>query len=521
MSTKGTSRVMLAIGASRILGLVREVLLNTVLGAGKELDALIAAFRIPNLLRDLFAEGALSTAFVTTFSQKLAKEGQAAAYRLANNVNTLLFIVLTAIVGVGILEADFLVHFFNPGFAGVPGKAELTIELTRILFPFILFLSLAAVYMGLLNSLHHFGLPAFASAVFNFVSIGIGLLLAWWLDPHFGPKSVYGFSIGVLIGGLAQWLVMVPRAVSLGYRARWLIDWDDPGLKQVLRLLGPASIGAAAIQINVLVNGYFASYLENGSVTCLNNAFRLIQLPIGLFGVAVATVTLPHLARHAALDEKKALHDRLLVGVRQTLFLTLPAAIGLFILAEPVIASIYQYGRFTSVDTARTALALKGYALGLVSYSCIKVVGPAFSAIDKPGIPLRVSLTGIFLNAGMNYFLIRVCNLGILGLTLSVASTATLNILQLAWASGRHIGSFARPDFLQSLFRIGMCCIVLVGALRIGTWLIHPMGAPVPVRMAGTLALCALGAASYFFAASLLGLADVRMLLRRGVRKGD
>ena len=139
MSTKRTSRVMLAIGASRVLGLVREVLLNTVLGAGKELDALIAAFRIPNLLRDLFAEGALSTAFVTTFSQKLAKEGKAAAYRLANNVNTLLFIVLTAIVGVGILEADFLVHFFNPGFAAVPGKSELTIELTRILFPFILF----------------------------------------------------------------------------------------------------------------------------------------------------------------------------------------------------------------------------------------------------------------------------------------------------------------------------------------------------------------------------------------------
>ena len=426
MSTKGTSRVMMAIGASRVLGLAREILLNTFLGAGKELDALIAAFRIPNLLRDLFAEGALSTAFVTSFSQKLAKEGQAAAFRLASNVNTLLLIVLTAIVGVGILEADPLVRLFNPGFAAVPGKLELTVELTRILFPFILFLSLAAVYMGLLNSLHHFGLPAFASAVFNFVSIGIGLGLAWWLDPHFGHRSVYGFAIGVLIGGLAQWLVMVPRALALGYQPRWLFDWNDPGLRQVLRLLGPASIGAAAVQVNVLINGYFASYLENGSVTCLNNAFRLIQLPIGLFGVAVATVTLPHMARHAALQDKAALHDRLLVRVRQTLFLTLPAAIGLFVLAEPVIASIYQYGRFTAVDTARTALALKGYALGLVSYSCIKVVGPAFSAIDKPLIPLRISLTGIFLNAGMNYLLIRVFNLGILGLTLSVASTAKI-----------------------------------------------------------------------------------------------
>ena len=521
MSTKGTSRVMMAIGASRILGLAREILLNTFLGAGKELDALIAAFRIPNLLRDLFAEGALSTAFVTSFSQKLAKEGQAAAFRLASNVNTLLLIVLTAIVGVGILEADPLVRLFNPGFAAVPGKLELTVELTRILFPFILFLSLAAVYMGLLNSLHHFGLPAFASAVFNFVSIGIGLGLAWWLDPHFGHRSVYGFAIGVLIGGLAQWLVMVPRALALGYQPRWLLDWNDPGLRQVLRLLGPASVGAAAVQVNVLINGYFASYLENGSVTCLNNAFRLIQLPIGLFGVAVATVTLPHMARHAALQDKAALHDRLLVGVRQTLFLTLPAAIGLFVLAEPVIASIYQYGRFTAVDTARTALALKGYALGLVSYSCIKVVGPAFSAIDKPLIPLRISLTGIFLNAGMNYLLIRIFNLGILGLTLSVASTATLNILQLAWASQRQVGTFLRRDFLRAVWRIGLSCIVLLGALKIGSWFIHPMAGPVPVRVAGTLALCALGTAAYFLAANLLGLSDVRMLLRRGGPKRD
>ncbi|NBS50151.1 MAG: hypothetical protein EBS97_06030, partial [Verrucomicrobia bacterium] len=241
--------------------------------------------------------------------QKLAKDGKDSAFRLASNVNTLLLIVLSLIVAAGIIFADPLVRLLNPGFAVVPGKLELTVELTRILFPFILFLSLAAVYMGLLNSLHHFGLPAFASAVFNFISISVGLLLAWVLDPAFGHRSVYGFAIGVLVGGLAQWLVMVPRAISLGYQPRWLFVWNDPGLKQVLRLLGPASIGAAAVQVNVMINGYFASYLADGSVTCLNNAFRLIQLPIGLFGVAVATVTLPHLARHAAMGERAALQD--------------------------------------------------------------------------------------------------------------------------------------------------------------------------------------------------------------------
>lgn len=514
MSTQGTSRVMAAIGASRILGLVREILLNTFLGAGRELDALIAAFRIPNLLRDLFAEGALSTAFVTTFSQKLAKDGKDSAFRLASNVNTLLFVVLFLIVTAGILFADPLVRFFNPGFHEVPGKIELTVELTRILFPFILFLSLAAVYMGLLNSLHHFGLPAFASAVFNFVSIGVGLLLAWWLDPQFGHRSVYGFAIGVLVGGLAQWLVMVPRAISLGYKPRWLIVWNDPGLKQVLRLLGPASIGAAAVQVNVLINGYFASYLENGSVTCLNNAFRLIQLPIGLFGVAVATVTLPHLARHAAMGDRLALRERLLVGIRQTLFLTLPAAIGLFLLAEPIIASIYQYGRFTAESTALTSLALRGYALGLVAYAAMKVVAPAFSAIDRPGIPLRVSLTGILLNMVFNYLLIRVYHLGVLGLTLTTAFVATLNILQLAWASHRHVGSFFEAHFLQGVGKIVLCCLVLTAALLAGKMFIHPLEGALILRISGTLALITLGAAAYFLAAKLMKLPDASLLFR-------
>jgi putative peptidoglycan lipid II flippase len=307
---------------------------------------------------------------------------------------------------------------------------------------------------------------------------------------------------------------MVPRAISLGYQPRWLLVWKDPGLKQVLRLLGPASIGAAAVQVNVMINGYFASYLADGSVTCLNNAFRLIQLPIGLFGVAVATVTLPHLARHAALDEKVALRDRLLVGVRQTLFLTLPAAIGLFLLAEPIVASIFQYGRFSSESTALTALALKGYTLGLVSYACMKVVAPAFSAIDRPGIPLRVSLTGIFLNLIFNYILIRIYNLGILGLTLTTASVATLNILQLVWASHRHVGSYFVPDYLQGIGKILLCCVTLIGTLLLGLQFIHPVGQPIPVRIASCVALVLLGAASYFLSAKILKLPDASLLFR-------
>jgi putative peptidoglycan lipid II flippase len=254
--------------------------------------------------------------------------------------------------------------------------------------------------------------------------------------------------------------------------------------------------------------------LADGSVTCLNNAFRLIQLPIGLFGVAVATVTLPHLARHAALDEKVALRNRLLVGIRQTLFLTLPAAIGLFLLADPITASIFQYGRFSVESASLTALALRGYSIGLVSYACMKVVAPAFSAIGRPGVPLRVSLTGIFLNLTFNYLLIRVYHLGILGLTLTTASVATLNILQLAWASHRQVGSYFVPHFLQGIGKIILCCVALTGALLSGLQFIHPMGQPIPVRIAGTIALVVLGVLAYFLTAKLLKLPDLGLLLR-------
>lgn len=313
-TAKSAGKIMAAIFGSRILGLVREVVLSSIFGASLQLDALKVAFRIPNLLRDLFAEGALSTAFVTVFSKKLQTEGKAPAFHLANLVLTTLAATLSLITLLGILLSPWIVSLLAHEFGDIQGKFELTVNLTRLMFPFILFVSLAAFYMGLLNSLGSFGLPASASTAFNVVSILTGLALGYFLDPGFGTLSIYGFAIGVLLGGIAQLLIQVPKALQLGYLPRLAWNLKDEGLRKVMILMAPAIIGGAAVQINVMVNTRFAAGLGNGAVTCLDNAFRLMQLPIGLFGVAVATVTLPAISRSAATLDIPAFRSKIQKG---------------------------------------------------------------------------------------------------------------------------------------------------------------------------------------------------------------
>ena len=312
----------LAVSGSRIMGLVREMVFAFFFGAGPALDAFIAAFRIPNLLRDLFSEGALSNAFVTVFSKKGVKEGDEAAWRLANHVFGFVIVVLGALTLLGIVFSPWIVHGVASGFTGE--KFQYTVLLNRILFPFILFVSFAAIAMGMLNTKGKFALPQSASTFFNITSIVTGLLFAWLLEPegmrqgfafllnHTGEKmgsweatkrALTGMAIGTLIGGLVQWWVQMPALNRLGFRFRPTVDFKDEGLRQVLRLTGPAIIGGAAVQVNVLVNTNFASYLVDGSIAWLNFAFRLMQFPIGVFGVAVALATAPAVARVAAQND--------------------------------------------------------------------------------------------------------------------------------------------------------------------------------------------------------------------------
>ncbi|MGH7896987.1 MAG: murein biosynthesis integral membrane protein MurJ, partial [Candidatus Binatia bacterium] len=405
--SRAAGGVGLAVLASRVLGLVREIVFTTLFGASRELDAFIAAFRIPNLLRDLFAEGALSAAFVSTFSQKLEREGDRAAWQLANRVLNDLLVVVGGIVVLGIVGAPWIVDVIAPGFRDQPGKAELTIELARILFPFLLFVTLAAVAMGVLNARSQFLIPASASSFFNLGSVIGGLACVQLLAPGYlasvwtygngsGAASqrivpaLVGMAIGTLLGGALQFLVQTPALVRVGFRYRLIGGFRDPGVRQVMRLMGPATIGIAAVQINVVVNTYFASGLGDGAVSWLNVAFRLMYLPIGMFGVALGTVALPAMARSTARGDMEAFRESLGEGMRLVLLLCLPAALGLVLLAEPVIGLIYEHGRFLPSDTEAAAAALAAYSVGLTGYAAIKILGPAFYALDDARTPMRV-----------------------------------------------------------------------------------------------------------------------------------
>ncbi len=455
---KATAIVAAAVMCSRVLGLAREIIFNALFGT-KLMQFFIAAFRIPNLLRDLFAEGALSTAFVTVFSRKIATEGQESAWRLANRVGTLTIVVMGAITLVGMIFSSTLVGWVAGGYVGKTasgypgGDAVLTAGLTTVMFPFILLVSVAAQVMGMLNAKHVFGWPAMASSFFNIGSIVGGLLIAWVLDRGFGPNALFGLAYGTLIGGFLQLVIQIPSLFKVGYRPRPDFNWRDSGVQEVLRTLAPAMIAASAVQVNVLVNTTFATHAEVGAVTFLNNAFRLMQLPLGMFGVAIGTVTLPLLSQHAALGNNDAFRSALAKGLRLVFFLTIPAAVGLWMLADPILSIIYEHGKVTPEDTRQSAAALRFYALGLAAYSGMKVLAPAFYAIGKRKTPMMVSFISIAVNLGLNFTFMEL-GYGFRGLALSTGCVALANFALLYWFMRKEIGSIDTKPLLIVLAKV-------------------------------------------------------------------
>ncbi len=514
MSTRATGVVGIAILSSRLLGLIRETVFAGLFGAGRNLDAFLMAFRLPNLLRDLFAEGALSTAFITTFAKKIAVDGDKSAWRLANKIATLTAVFMSAITVLGILFAPQLVDLLTWG-SWSPDKTALTILLTRIMWPFMLMVSLAALVMGMLNAKHVFGPPAMASSYFNLGSIIAGVGIGYWLDPNFGVRSLVGLAIGTLIGGAWQLLGQFPSLWKVGYRFHPDFHWRDEGVRTVLTLMVPAVIAASAVQVNVLINSGFAASLGNGPVSWLNIAFRLMQLPLGIFGVAIGTVTLPLVSRHAALGDTAEFRAILARGMRLAFLLTIPSAIGLAMLASPIISVIYQHGRFTAEMTQQTAGALQFYAIGLVAYAALKVLTPAFYAIGKRTTPMLVSFLAIGANLFLNWLFTFRLDWGHRGLAFSTSLVATINFLLLYALMRRHM---RRLETRQMLTGLGKICVA--GALLafvcwaanywwLDTWsdmrFFHKLGLLIGV--------IAVGATAFFGAALLLRVSEVQDII--------
>lgn len=536
---RSASVVGLAVLSSRVLGLVREQVFAAFFGAGRVFDAFVTAFRIPNLFRDLFAEGALSAAFVKTFSQKLDREGEEKAWRLAALVFVVLGLAVAAVVLLGMLFAPALVGAMAPGFDAE--KRELTVALARLMFPFLLMVALAAVAMGVLNAKNVFGVPAMASTFFNVGSIVTGLAASWLLEPGFmsdvaraiatggdiprdteaAARAIFGMGIGVLAGGCLQLFVQAPALRRVGFRPSARVDLRDPGLREVLRLMGPAVLGTAATQINVFVNTWFASGLGDGAMSWLNYAFRLMQFPIGVFGVAIATATLPAISRAAARQDTGAYRDVLASSLQFALFLTVPSAVGLAVLGRPIIGLIYERGSFGAADTLATADALSFYALGLVGYSLIKILAPAFYAIDDPKVPARVSLASIAVNVGLSALLVG--PLGHRGLALSTSVVATANALLLLALLRHKVGPLHGGRMVRALAKIAAASAVLGAAAwgaRAGLEQLLPSD-PLPARMAVVFGAIAAGAAAFAITCAALKVEEmgrVAEIVRR--RKG-
>jgi putative peptidoglycan lipid II flippase len=457
----------LATMASRVLGLVRDMVYATLFGAGDQMDAFNVAFRLPNLLRDMFAEGAMSAAFVPTFTRVLQKDGRDAAWQLGRRVITALMIATGTVALAGVVFAGPLTRLYAGDFALVPGKLELTITLTRIMFPFLVLVALAVAFMGMLNALRRFFVPALSPALFNVGAI-VAALTFVPVMPALGLPSMAGLAIGVLFGGFLQAAVQWPLLAREGFALRPDFAPRDPRLHEVLLLMGPSTIGLAAVQVNIFVNTVLAAGEGTGAVSWLNFAFRLMYLPIGLFGVSVATAALPTLAGLAANDDLPGLRRTLSSGLRLMLMLNVPATVGLVALASPITALIFERGRFTAEDTAATAAALMCYAPGLVGYSAVKLVTPAFYAMRDSRTPVMVSMMSVGLNIVLNLVLVRV--MGYLGLALGTAVASLLSAMTLLFLLRRRIGGIDGRRVGVALLKIAaaamLMALVVVAAER-------------------------------------------------------
>jgi putative peptidoglycan lipid II flippase len=484
--TRSAGIVGFAVMGSRLLGLIREQVIAYFFVSGVGADAFYAAFRIPNLMRDLFGEGVLSKAFVTTFTATEMEDGEEAAWRLANRVFHLIALALAVITVVGIFAAPLIVNvmFMGRGFDvelepegehfGFTSKRDLTVYLTRIMFPFLPLVSFAAIAMGLLNSKGKFGIPSSASSFFNLGSVVVGVW-GYYASQRLGLHPVTGMAVGVLVGGALQFFIQVPSMWHLGFRYRPSISFRDARVQQLMRLLGPAILGAAALQINVFVNSWFASRGE-GWMAWITWAFRLMHLPIGIFGVAISIAALPNLAKLVVANDLDGYRQSFSYALRLVMLLTIPASIGLMVLNEPICRLIFEWGKTTAIDTQQTARALFYYAFGLCGFSAVKIATDGFYAFNDTRTPVKVSLCTIALNIILNALFIFGLNFDHRSLALSTSCTITLNFLTLLVLLWRRVGGFGLDKIAVLLVKIvvvsaGMGAVCWWVNLQIEGWL--------------------------------------------------
>jgi len=484
---------------SRILGFVRDFVIARSFGAGLATDAFFVAFRLPNLLRRMFAEGAFSQAFVPILAEYKNRQGDAAAHQLVNRVATLLGAVVLLISILGAFAAPWIIYVSAPGFADEPEKFALTVELTRVTFPYIFFMSLVALAGGVLNTWSRFAIPAFTPVLLNLSFIGMALFAA----PHF-DQPVLALAWAVFIGGGFQLALQLRPLAAIGMLPRF--DWHlhDPGVRRVLKLMAPATLGVSVSQISLLINTIFASFLVSGSVSWLYYADRLMEFPAGMLGVALGTILLPSLSKYHADENPEGFSDLLDWGLRLTLMLTLPAALALAILSVPLIATLFNYGQFGASDVMQTRPALIAYSVGLTGLILIKVLAPGFYARQDIRTPVKIAILTLVATQLMNLAFIG--PLKHAGLALSIGLAACLNA-GLLYRGLRKRGIFRpRPGWAAFTLKLAIALVALGAVMWLAkgddaAWIGQAAGLRA-LRLAGVVLA---GGLSYFAVLFVLG----------------
>ncbi len=453
--TKAAGVVGVSTLLSRILGFIRDVLIARFFGAGFTSDAFFVAFRIPNLLRRLFAEGSLSMAFVSVFTEQLVRNGKQEAIRFASSALKLLSVILVLVSLIGILLSPVIIRLLAPGFLDHPEKLSLTIMLTQIMFPYIFFIGLVALCMGILNALDHFVAPALAPVLLNIAMIG-GML---WISPHM-KDPIVGLAAGVIIGGVLQLALQVPFLIKKGIYLLNRVRVYHAGIKKVGTLMLPMVFGAAVYQINILVGTFLASFLREGSVSYLYYADRLVQFPLGIFAVAISTAVLPVLSRQAVEKDFVAVKETFCYALKLVFYVTVPAMVGLIVLREPIVTLLFQRGEFDVGASRLTACALLYYGIGIWAFSAIRVVISTYYAIQDTKTPVKAAVVSVFANIILGSMLM--IPLGHSGIALAASISSMLNFYLLSRMLKARLGEIEWKNMAPSVAK------TVVGALMMG-----------------------------------------------------
>ena len=495
---------------SRVLGFVRDTIVARMFGAGMATDAFFVAFKLPNLLRRIFAEGAFSQAFVPILAEYKTQQGEEATRTFIAYVSGLLTLVLAVVTLLGILAAPWVIWITAPGFADTPEKFELTTALLRVTFPYILLISLASLAGAVLNTWNRFSVPAFVPTLLNVSMIVFSLFLTPYFDP---PVMALGWA--VLAGGLAQLLYQLPHLKKIGMLVLPRLNLRDSGVWRVLKQMGPAILGVSVSQISLIINTIFASFLAAGSVSWMYYADRLMELPSGVLGVALGTILLPSLAKTYASDDRHEYSRLMDWGLRLCFLLVLPCALALALIAEPLTVSLFQYGKFSANDALMTQRALIAYAVGLLGIILVKVLAPGFYARQNIRTPVKIALFTLVSTQAMN--LVFIGPLKHAGLALAISLAACLNAGLLYWQLRKHDLFEPQPGWAKFLGKLVLAVLVM-SAVLLG--LMHFMPAwdlgGMPLRLARLGVLVVAGVVAYFGMLALLGF-RLRDFSRRAV----